>query len=194
MRGSQPATRWAILVCLTLVAAAQLACVTPSLTSLNRSAAPTPSPTPTLPAESPGSSDASSIVARITEEDANQWLQSQESPLGQGIDCQDVQLRIRRDGLRLSATIRVAQLQNATIPVEIQIMPVIRSHRLEFDVGEVQLGGIYAPMSGLVHSLLEGNMNQVVDPNAYTSVHGMRITHIELEDGYMVITAIPEEQ
>lgn len=194
MRGSQPAPRWAILLVLGLVAAVQLACVIPSLTNSNRpTLSPTQAPTPTstTPGGSPG---ASTIVARISEEDANHWLQSQESPLGQGIDCHDVQLRIRRDGIKLLATIRVPALQNATVPVEIQTMPIVRGNRLELQVDDVQLGGPYAPMSGVVRSLLVGNLAQAVDPNAFTSVHGVRITHIELEDGFMVITGVPGKQ
>jgi len=131
-------------------------------------------------------------VARISEQDINKTLQGMETPLGEGIDCRNMQLKVRREGITLSAIVQIAQLQNAVVPMQVLVRPVVREERLRLQVLDVQLGGPFAAISNLVKPMLTTGIAEAFDANSLLTPQGMRISSVELEDGYVVVTTVPD--
>lgn len=194
MRGNVSAPKWLLFLALGLVVAAHLACLAPSaanrVSTTPTSPAPASSPTPqSSRALTPTSV---TITARISEEDVNGWLQGQRTTLGEGVDCLGMQVRIHRDGIRLSATLEVTRLRGVTVPVEVLAVPTVRSGGLQMEVRDVQLGGAYAPMSGPLKSVLTAGLGRALEAESLLAPQGMDVSQVELEDGFIVITGTPQ--
>lgn len=188
--GRESAPRWIVLSAIGLAGLLLLACVVPSY--INRAtptsppvATPTPALTPTLLAGT------APVVQQITEQDLNQWLQGVRPALGEGIDCQEIHVQIRSTGLILSVSVKAAQLAGALIPVEIHAMPVVREERVKLEVLDVRLGGPYAAMSSFIKPVLITGITDAFNADTFLTQQGVRISNIELKDGYMLVTSVP---
>jgi hypothetical protein len=192
MRGSVSAPKWFLLLAIGLIAAAHLACLAPSRVhpSTTAPASPTLSPTSAPGAGTALTPTTTTIIARISEQDVNQWLKGQRTTLGEGVDCLDMHMSIRREGITLTLTLEMTRLRGLSIPVQVLTVPVVRGDKLQMEVRDVQLGGPYAPMSGLVRSMLTTGLVQALDANMFVQ-QGIRISKVELEEGFIVITGSP---
>jgi hypothetical protein len=192
MRGSVSAPKWFLLLAIGLIATAHLACLVPSRTdpSPTAPASPTLSPSRTPAAGTALTPTTTTIIARISEQDMNQWLEGQRTTLGEGVDCLDMHMSIRREGITLTLTLEMTQLRGLSVPVQVLAVPVVRGEKLQMEVKDVQLGGAYAPMSGLVRSMLTAGLAQALDADRFVQ-QGVRISKVELEDGFVVITGSP---
>ncbi len=194
--GHRSAPRWVILCVCGLAGALLLACVIPGLFG-SAPASPLPtsqpqplaSPTPTRTAlATPGASE---MVARISEQDMNQWLQEARAQLDKGADFQDGRVTIRRTGITLSGNMVMAQMPGVQVPVEIALKPVVSGEELHLEVLDVQLGGAYSSLSSLITPLVKSKLTEGIDVNKYLTERGMHISRAELEDGFIVITGQP---
>lgn len=193
MRGRISAPRWMVLLALGVAVALHLACLVPSHVSRS-TRSPTPTSTsPSLSSPAPAPTPTTSmIIARISEADLNESLREMEPSLGEGIDCREVGLKVRRTGLTLSMTIEIAQLPRVLIPVEILARPVVRDKRLQLEVLDVQLGGPYALISGLVKPMLAAGIAEAFDADRLPTQPGWHVSDVQLEDGYIVVTTLPD--
>lgn len=196
--GARSALGWRVVLVAGLAGGLLLACVIPALSPGTPTPIPTPtpplvaSPTPTLAATPPAGAAAGEV--RISEQELNQWLQGTKAPVGEGVDLSDASVRIRSTGITLTGKARVAQLQGAEIPIEIVLRPVVRDERLSLELLNLQLGGAYSSFSGLVKPLISMGLAQGVDANELLAEQGMRVSAVQLQDGYIVITRVPANE
>lgn len=189
MRKGRLSARIGVVVAAVLAGLLSLACLVPSLATRSRSR-PTATATP-LPTPTPTQAPAGEVVTRITEEELNRRLQGSRPQLGEGVECKDVWAEVRRSGVVLFATVRLARFAGAEVPIEVRVMPTVREERVHLEVLEVNLGGPYAAMSSLITPLLNAGLaeglgaeNDLVPPN-------LRVVAIELEEGYLEVTTRP---
>ncbi len=189
MRGERrTAPRWIALFVIGSLCTLLLACVIPWLG--NPTAAPTATPSPTAPlAASPTTPSTTSNVFRITEQDMNQWLQSAQTRLDNGVELQNSQVRIHTNGVVLTATVSMPSLPGMSVPVQVQVVPVVRDQQLQLDVLDVQLGGPYAAMGSLVKPMLTAGIAQAFGTSGF--VQEARIASIELQEGLLIVTKEP---
>ncbi|MDI7275995.1 MAG: hypothetical protein QME94_08440 [Anaerolineae bacterium] len=188
MRGKGPSAPARVVAgAIGLICVLSLACIVPSLSMRGRSTlAPTETPRPT-----PTQSAAAQNVTRISEEELNRQLQGKRPNLGEGVECEELRVRVRKSGITVLATVRLAQFAGAAVPVQVQVMPSVRDERLHLEVLDVSLGGPYAAMGSLIKPLLSAGLAQGLDSETALVAAGKRIAAIELEDGYMVVTTRP---
>ena len=191
--GGVSVSRWVVLISGGLVALLLLACVVPSSLTRGRSGALlTPTPPPHTPAPTAPQPGGPSTTWRISEQEMNDWLRGWRTHLGGGVDCQDMQVAIRTQEVMLRATVEVAQLPGALVPVEVRVKPVVREQQVALEVLDVQLGGAYAPWSALVKPLVATGIAQGLDLGDFLKrQRGVCISAIELHDGYMIVTGSP---
>ncbi|MGQ9682294.1 MAG: LmeA family phospholipid-binding protein [Anaerolineae bacterium] len=183
-------SRWALVAVLAVAGGLSLACIVP-LYGRPRAASlggPTAVRTATLrPTPSPKHPTAKAGTWRISEAEMNAQLQQLQAQLGNGVDCHDMRAQIRASGIKLAATIRMRDM-GVSVPVEVQVMPVVRADKLALDVLDVKLGGPYAAMSEMVKPMLSAGLAQAFDSQALLAQQGVRVTSVELNDGYMTVT------
>jgi len=201
--GERSALSWMVVLAVGLTAALLVACVIPILSPSTPTPVPTPtapllaSPTPTLaptPANTSPGTGTPATETRISEQDVNHWLQGSQTHLGEGVDLSDTHVSIHTTGITVNGRAQVAQLQGARVPVEIVLRPVVHDQRLGLEVLDVQLGGAYSAFSGLVKQLISQALAEDVDPNALLAQRGMRISAVQLHEGYMVVSSVPTDR
>jgi len=172
-----------------------LACIFPSFlarTSQERAAGPTLPPTSTIaPTATPQPGTPAATVSRISEQDMNQWLQGAATHLGEEIECQDLQAKIQREGIVLSAKVRLARLADAQVPMDVELRPVVHDGGVSLEVLDVRLGEPYASLSSLIKPLVVSGISESIDANKFLADQGVRVLNIELQDGYMIVTSVP---
>jgi len=190
------ATKRATLAAAGLLSILLLACIIPSSLSPKQ---PTPEPSPTARAVNPPTATPTTAplpngtvtVSKISEQDMNDWLKAQQPQLGDGLEAQDLQVKIQSTGLLFSANVRVAQLQNALVPIQILARPAVSNGHVDVNVLDVQLGGSYASFSALLKPLVTTGLAQAFDADSFLAKRGVRITSIDLQDGYLLVTTQP---
>lgn len=196
MGGGRPFTRRRMaLLALGAVSILLLACVVPSL--VRRANPPATFEATALPLASPTSmptvtrTPSAGIVSKISEAALNQQVQGMRPQVGEGVDVRDIRVRIRKSGIIVSASVQIAELANAVVPVEVQVQPVVREQQLRLEVLDVQLGGPYAAMSTFVKPMLKTGVAEAFDASVLQMQQGVRISNVELQDGYLEITTLP---
>ena len=121
----------------------------------------------------------------------NEWLGGFQTHLGEGVNCKDLHITIRTSGILISGSVQVAQLQNAEIPMEIEMRPLVDGQRVNFEVIDVRLGGPYGTLSSLVKPLVTSGIAHTFDANRFLAEQGVRVTQVELQDGYVIVTTEP---
>ena len=183
-------SRWALFAALAVAGGLSLACILP-LYGRPRAASlggPTAVRTATLrPTPSPKRPTVGASTWRISEEEMNAQLRQLQAQLGNGVDCHDMRAQIRVSGIKLTATVQMRDV-GVSLPVEVQVMPVVRADKLALDVLDVKLGGPYAAMSEMVKPMLSAGLAQAFDSQALLAQRGVRVTSVELNDGYMTVT------
>ena len=196
MRRRWTGSRWVLLAALALASGLSLACMVPLYSRPRAASAGVPTAVRTAtarPTPSPGKTAAIEAGTwRISEEEMNAQLRRLQTQLGNGVECRDMSVQIRTGGITLTATVFVREL-SVDVPVEVQVMPVVRDAELTLDVLDVKLGGPYTAMSGIVKPMLSAGLAQAFHSNGLMAQQGVRVTGVVLEDGYMAVTTAEAE-
>jgi len=189
----RPVSRWLHVGILGLAGALLLACIIPSLSRNEPTAFPTFTPRP-LPSPTAGTGltpmpGAVSVVTEIGEEQMSAWLQSARPDLGEGVSFEAAGVQIQSSGITISGQVRVEQMRDLEMPVEILLKPVVRDGHLDVEVLDVQLGGAGSPFGSLVKPLVSAGIGEGLNVERLLAEQGVRVTSVELKEGSMVVTA-----